>query len=359
MSRSRLNARRLGAALAVIAAFAIPTALMPSASAQTVPDQPPAVVDQLAKGAQPAATAPPTSYPEPASPPASSSAGGEAPLRAGTLHRAAFYHLDLEPVAVQSLTVGSDTVVCYTPQTHVGCTQPKTAPLAGDLLRWAGNARWLFNRHLGLHYQRIAHLGVAGRTNGKYGGSGYDYEELESFEWTFNPVLVMNVGWDYRATVCCPGAGDPTNPTPRAKHGPFISMGWRFGPTTVVGKPFALSLRTTFVDHEFNAAAQSGLARGVTDIGRKNEYVPTLYWNIPIYHQNRFVPFLGWEYYTTFFDNRPTLSYTNRKVFGLAMRLTNDFSVRIIDKNDQNWNVGPDGTHKAYMQVEAAYRIRK
>jgi hypothetical protein len=247
MSRSRLNARRLGAALAVIAAFAIPTALMPSASAQTVPDQPPAVVDQLAKGAQPAATAPPTSYPEPASPPASSSAGGEAPLRAGTLHRAAFYHLDLEPVAVQSLTVGSDTVVCYTPQTHVGCTQPKTAPLAGDLLRWAGNARWLFNRHLGLHYQRIAHLGVAGRTNGKYGGSGYDYEELESFEWTFNPVLVMNVGWDYRATVCCPGAGDPTNPTPRAKHGPFISMGWRFGPTTVVGKPFALCARRSSI----------------------------------------------------------------------------------------------------------------
>lgn len=359
MSRSRLDARRIGAVLAAVAAFAIPTVLMPHASAQTVADQPPAAADSATTGAQPAPSSAPQTFPQPASPPASSSAGGIAPVRAGTLRRSKFYHFDFEPVAVQSLTVGSDTVVCYTPQTHVGCTQPKTAPLPGDLLRYAGNARWNFNRHLALHYQRIAHLGVAGRTNGKYGNSGYDYEELESLEWTFSPVLVLNAGWDYRATVCCPGAGDPTNPTPRAKHGPFISMAWRFGPDTIVGKPFALGLRTTFVDHEFNAAAQSGLARGVTDIGKKNEYVPTLYWNIPIFHQNKLVPFLGWEYYSTFFDNKPTLSYTNRKVFGFALRLTDKINVRVTDKNDQNWNVGPDGTHKSYLQIEAGYRFRQ
>jgi hypothetical protein len=322
-------------------ALAIATALTFTASAETLPTSAPSAA--------------------PTSAPALTAQTGE---RSAGRPRGGFHHLVLEPTLVQSENVGSDTVLCFHATSHVGCKNPTTAVLPGDLLRVAGNARWNFNRHLGLRYQRIAHLGIGGRTGGsganaKYGNSGYDYEELESVEWSFNPYLSFNTGWDYRATVCCPGAGDPNNPTPREKQGPFLAASWRFGPNTRIGKPLTLALRTTFVNHRFDALAQAGLSRGQTDAGRKNEYVPTIYYNIPVYGQTKVNPFAGIEYYGTYFDNKPSISLTYRKVIGLAFRASPVLSFRAIVKNDQNYATGPDATHKSYLQLEATYRYER
>jgi hypothetical protein len=321
----------------------------------------PAFADEPADAPSAAPSAVAAAAPQPTSPTGASPASGAVPPRAR--RREAFHHLDLEPTLVQAENVGGDTKICYTAHTLPGCKQPTNAVLPGDLLRVAGNARWNFNRHLGLHYQRIAHLGIGGRTGGstnpKYGTSGYDYEELEGVEWTFNPYLNFNTGWDYRATVCCPGAGDPNNATPREKQGPFMAAAWRFGPNTLIGKPFTVSERTVFVNHRFNAAAQSGLARGQTDTGRKNEYTSTIYYNQVVFHQAKVVPYVGLEYYSTYFDNRPSLSFTYRKVFGLAFRPNAGWTYRALVKNDQNYAAGPDATHKAYLQLDASYRFQR
>jgi len=359
MSRSRFQSCRWSAPLVVALAAAL-AVWAPGSPAVAQTDPPPA----------PAASALPDLFAADASPspvPATlAQYGGDPPHTTGQgRHKeSAFHHLLLEPTLAQSVNFGSDTIVCFHATTHVGCKNPTTAVLPGDLLRWAGNARWYFNRHLGVRYQRIAHLGVAGRTGGsganaKFGGSGYDYEELESLEWSFNPLLTVNAGWDYRARVCCPGAGDPTNPTPREKQGPFLQASWRTGPDTRIGRILTLSLRTTFVNHRFEPTAQSVLARGQTDAGRKNEYVPTAYLNLPVYGQTKVVPFYGIEYYGTYFDNQPSISLTYRKTYGFNYRASKLLSFRAQVKNDQNYAAGPDAAHKAFLQLEATYRIEK
>jgi len=288
--------------------------------------------------------------------------GGAAPSRNITLRRHRFRRLIFEPTLVQTENVGSDTKLCFNALSAPGCTQPKTAVFPGDLLRIAGNFRYYFTPHIDVHVQRIEHTGIAGRTYTStgaptYGGSGEDYEMLYSAEYTFTPDVVANVGWDYRARVCCPGAGDPTNPTPRAMQAPFISAGWRFGPQTRIGRPLSATLRVDFVNHHFDAAAQASLPHGQTDSGRKATYTPTIYYNIPVYGQRKFVPYVGYEHYGTYFDNSAAIGLTNRTVFGAAFHLTDKFTLSAQVKNDINYpNIG-NGTHKAWAQIIAGYRF--
>jgi hypothetical protein len=262
-----------------------------------------------------------------------------------------FEHIEIEPTLVETISTGSDV--------H----QPGGAPnaLPYDLLRLTGQARYRFNKHFAIQYQRIAHTGSAGRNykNGKasYGGSGYDYEERELAVWTFSPLLNVRAGYHYRARVCCAGAGDP-NAIPRFLGGFMTDVTWRTFKPGLGGRPLSLNFRYEQNDHRFSEAAQANLVRGDYDSGQKPTFSISGYANFYIYHQTKLVPYVGEEYYSTYFSNSPHMSITNRKVYGAAYAISNDATLRAFVKNDQNvGNIGGDVSHKSYMQIELSYRF--
>jgi hypothetical protein len=262
-----------------------------------------------------------------------------------------FEHIEIEPTLNETISTGSDV--------HQPGGPPNALPY--DLLRLTGQARYRFSTHFAIQYQRIAHTGTAGRNykNGKasYGGSGYDYEERELAVWTFNPLLNVRAGYHYRARVCCAGAGDPTA-IPRFLGGFMTDVTWRTYKPGLGGRPLAINFRWEQNYHRFDEAAQANLVRGDYDSGQKPTFSISGYANIYIYHQTKLVPYVGEEYYSTYFSNSPHMSITNRKVYGAAYALSNDATFRAFVKNDQNvGNIGGDVSHKSYMQMELSYRI--
>lgn len=350
------------AAAALAAALALGIAPASATAAQTAPAELQTTSAIAADALVDAAAAQPTPAPAgtaaPGAPPASPPVNTEAappPQRVPRGPKRRFEHLEIAPTLQYTISSGGDVI----PQNG---TKPNTLPF--DLLRITGDARWRFNSHLGLMYQRIAHTGSAGRTfkNGKpnYGGSGYDYEERELAVWQFDPYLAYRAGYHYRARVCCPGAGDPTG-IPRFLGGFFTDLSYRFGPNTIGGKPITTSFRWEQNYHRFTAAAQKNLTRGDYDSGQKPTFAYTLYSNFYFYHQTKLVPYYGIEYFSTYFSNNPHMSETYRKVYGVAYRAGSDLTWRFYVKNDQpnGLAAGPDASHKSTAFLEATYRFHR
>ena len=361
MSGSSLGMHRIGTAFALSAAvFGCMMVGPRAARADELPGLnggPPPILDRADDAAAPRAQATANPNAPPASPPVNTEAAPPPPgKRAARAQARKFEHWEIAPTLQYTISSGGDVI----PQT--GTAPPNDLPY--DLLRITGDARYRFNKHLGLMYQRIAHTGSAGRQYKKgkpsYGGSGYDYEERELATWQFDPFLTYRAGYHYRARVCCPGAGDP-NGIPRFLGGFFTDLSWRLGPDTIGGKPITTSFRWEQNYHRFTAAAQKNLARGDYDSGQKPTFAYTLYSNFYFYHQTKLVPYYGIEYFSTYFSNNPHMSVTYRKVYGMAYRATSDLTWRFYVKNDQpnGLAAGPDTSHKSTSFLEATYRFHR
>ena len=286
--------------------------------------------------------------------PPSALPGKKTPAKKGKARK--FEHLDLAPTLQYTMSSGSDVI----PQ-RAG---PPPNALPYDLWRIVGDARYRFNSHLGIQYQRISHTGGGGRTYRKgqpnYSGSGYDYEERELATWAFNPLLTYRAGYHYRARVCCPGAGDP-NGIPRFLGGFFTDLSWKFGPNGLEGKPLTTSFRWEQNYHRMTSQAQKNIPRGDYDSGQKPTFAYTLYTNAYVYHQSKLVPYGGIEYFSTYFSNNPHMSVTYRKVYGIAYKATPDIGYKFYIKNDQpnGLAAGGDATHKSTAFFEATYRFHR
>lgn len=276
--------------------------------------------------------------------------------KTGTKKARKFEHLELAPTLQYTMSSGSDVI----PQK----AGPLPNALPYDIYRLVGDARYRFNSHFGVQYQRISHTGGSARTYRKgvsnYPGSGYDYEERELATWAFNPLLTYRAGYHYRARVCCPGAGDP-NGIPRFLGGFFTDLSWKFGPNGMEGKPLTTSFRYEQNYHRMTAAAQKNIPRGDSDSGQKPTFAYSAYANVYVYHQAKLVPYGGIEYFSTYFSNNPHMSVTYRKVYGVAYRATENIGWKFYIKNDQpnGLAAGGDATHKSTAFLEATYRFHR
>jgi len=282
-----------------------------------------------------------------------------APVLAPRRAPAKFYHWEITPVIQETWSTGSDIIPKGQGVKAIGTPAGNTLPL--DITRLIGVARYRFNNHVGLRFQRIAHTGATGRVKprpgggGTFGGHSEDYEERFLMDWTFNPDIVTSTGYAIRTRQCCPAAGAFGNLNPRIHTGFFTETSYRFGPNTIGGKPFTTSLRYELDKHNPPHPATG-------DEGTKPTWNYTLYGNMYFYHQAKLVPYVGIEYFSTIFSYSAAMTETYRKVYGMAYRATPDLNYRLYVKNDQSGGSlasSGDSAHKSSLFLEAGYRFQR
>ncbi len=371
---------RAGAALLMSAAmFACIVAAASPARADELPGlngAPAPVVDGtpiLAPADQaspkPSAAPSPNSAP-PVSPPVNTDAAPAPPGRGTGANRGTgarpsrrFEHWEVAPTVQFTFSTGSDIVPRGRGQNSTGSPAGNTEPL--DVIRLTGDIRYRFNTQYGLYFQRIEHTGATGRVRpitptkanplgGTYGGQSEDYEERFLLTDQFNPFLTARAGYAIRTRTCCPAAGAIGNKAPRIHTGFFSDISWRFGPTTIGGKPLTTSFRWEEYRHRTTIPVPAN------DQGVKPTFAFTLYSNFYFYHQTKLVPYYGIEYFSTYFSYAPQMSETYRKVYGVSYRATRDLTWRTYVKNDQSGGVlasSGDSAHKSTLFLEGTYRL--
>ncbi|MFN2462172.1 MAG: hypothetical protein ABR591_16075 [Candidatus Velthaea sp.] len=332
-----------------------PVAGPPPVDVVSVPADQPSAAPQASSSPNAAASAPP------ASPPVNTEAapaprGTAAPSRGGRAAFRKFEHWEIAPTLMQTWSTGKDIVPPGPRPFTTSAGGGNTLPL--DVLRLTGEARYRFNNRLGLQFQRIDHTGATGRvrptrTGGTFGGHSEDYEERFLGTYAFNSYFAARAGYAMRTRTCCPAAGAFGNRNPRIHTGFFSDIAWRFGPNTIGGKPISTSFRwEEYRHHPVNPPTG--------DQGVKPTFSFTTYSNFFLYHQTKFVPYYGIEYFSTYFSYAPAMSETFRKVYGVAYRATRDLSYRVYVKNDQSGGIlasSGDSAHKSTLFGEATYRF--
>ena len=378
MSLLTFGARRALAAGAAVAGLVL--AASPPAGAQTMPVQsvaaaPATVPDSpllsqswdgspVVAADQPQTQSSPNPNSSPAATPQSSTGAAPPPPGRRTEQQRAgrrFEHWEVTPTVQFTFSSGSDIVPIGGGAFNIGSPPGNTLPL--DIIRIVGDARYRMNSKWALQFQRIAHTGAAGRTRpvafsknnpigGTYSGHSEDYEERFLLTDTFNPFLTARAGYAIRTRECCPAAA--VNPAgPRIHTGFFSDISWRFGPNTIGGKPWTTSFRWEEYKHNTKVPRPAG------DEGTKPTFQFTFYSNFYVWHQTKFVPYYGIEYFSTYFSYSTTMTQTYRKVYGVAYRATPDLTWRTYVKNDQSGGIlaTADSAHKSTLFLEAAYRL--
>jgi len=210
-----------------------------------------------------------------------------------------------------------------------------------------------------LYERRDNHVDLGGRTfkKGKasYGGLSQDLEYDTGLAYEVSKQLEIGEEFMYRYRVCCPGAGDPANATPRREQGLRTQVTYLAGPLTRIGRPLRLRVEGNYVNHHLDLGL--GLPAGTPVLGKT--WVPkvsaTL--TVPVYGQTKVVPYFTVEHYSDFYDNNLTPSMTNRTYIGIRVRGTALTSYRAYIKSEHQANPGGDVSHKVVLFLESSFKF--
>jgi hypothetical protein len=212
---------------------------------------------------------------------------------------------------------------------------------------------------LRLFERRENHVDLGGRQfkKGKpsYGGLSDDLEYDTGIAVLLTKQLEVAQEFMYRYRVCCPGSGDPANPSPRIEQGLRTDVTYLAGPLTRIGRILRLRVEGNYVNHHVDLGL--GLPAGTPVLGKT--WVPkvaaTL--SVPVYGQTRVIPYFTVEHYSDFYDNNLTPSMTNRTFYGIRIRGTSFASYRAYVKSEHQTNPGGDVPHKVELYLESSFRL--
>jgi hypothetical protein len=210
-----------------------------------------------------------------------------------------------------------------------------------------------------LYEKRDNHVDLGGRTfkKGKanYGGFSQDLEYDTGIAYEVSKQLEIGEEFMYRYRVCCPAAGDPTNPNPRSEQGLRSQITYLAGPLTRIGRPLRLRVEGNYVNHHLDLGA--GLPAGTPVLGKTWVSRVSATLSVPLYGQTKVVPFFTVDHYSDLFDNNPTPSMTNRTYLGIRMRGTPFTSYRAFIKSEHQTNPGGDVSHKVVLVLESSFKF--
>lgn len=205
---------------------------------------------------------------------------------------------------------------------------------------------------------RSNHFSVSGRRYKKgkpdYSGAGWDLEYDGGLSFAASKDLTLLEEYVYRYRVCCPNAGDPRNSKPRILQGPRTQITYLAGPQTRIGRPLRLRAEATYAIHHLDLGF--GLPAGTPVLGNTWVSKVSAYLSVPVYGQRQFVPFVGVEHFSDFFDNQRVPSMTNRTEVGFRLRGTPFVSYRAYVKNDHQTNPGGDVSHKVMLYFVTTFK---
>jgi hypothetical protein len=209
-------------------------------------------------------------------------------------------------------------------------------------------------------YYNAAHVAV-------YGNLGDDINDSYGLSYALTKSLSVDAGYTRRWRINFPAAGDPANPNPAVYSGAYLGAAWRFGPNTIVGKPFTLYATATDVDHVLNSAARAALPNKGAGIHTPGwEVVCTscgLSVRFPVFHQAVFVPRLNYQYSANYADSSVYVPYTNILEWGAdiipAKFVTFTITVRTFNGHELGYPYPtPQNQHYSYVNISANFHAR-
>lgn len=202
--------------------------------------------------------------------------------------------------------------------------------------------------------------------NGKaiFPTAGLDLTDEIGLAYAVTANFSVSAGYFHRARQCCPGAGDPTNNNPIQYTGPYVGLSESFGPNTVIGKPFSVTVLAHYVDHHLNQGALASLTPGTVDHGKLWTIDPAIVTaRIPIAHQRRVVPSVSWIYFGTYFDNAPVPLISTAIQYGLTITGSPLVDYSVMARTFNQYRQGtpfpePQGAHYSWLQFSATFHGR-
>lgn len=276
---------------------------------------------------------------------ASANDAGHPKKKAKSKKRKPFVQLNLS--LEKSYAIGADQI-------------PPQGALNDNEIMPAGSLTLNLTPRLRLVESRLNHFSIGGRrykgakNTPSFSGLGYDIEYRTTLAYALAKDLELSEAYAYRWRTCCPGAGDPLNNKPRLRHELITGLTYKFGPNTVVGKPLQVHVEAAINDHHLDLG--TGLPAGTPVLGRALLGKETFYSQVPAFGKN-FVPYFGFEHFTSIFDNQLVPSTINRSIFGFRINGNSFMSYRAYVKNDHETNPGGNVSHKVSLYLETTFKF--
>ena len=210
-----------------------------------------------------------------------------------------------------------------------------------------------------LYERRENHFDLGGRTfkSGKpsYGGFSPDLEYDTGLSYDISRDITLGEEFMYRWRVCCPGSGDPANPTPRIEQGLRTNLGFNLGPQTKIGKVLRITASANYVNHHPDLGLK--LPGGTPVLGKT--WVPKVTATVqaPVLNQTRVIPFFTVEHYSDFYDNNLTPTMTNRTYYGIRVPGNAFMGYRFYVKSEHQTNPAGDVPHKVELYLETSFKF--
>lgn len=200
-----------------------------------------------------------------------------------------------------------------------------------------------------------ADVGGARYKNGRpdYGGFGRDTENQEGLSWDFARDLSLDLAYRERHRVCCPAATDVKSG--RYFTGVLGGITYTFGPRTRIGKPFKAYAEETFVNHHLVSSVK--IPKGQSDFGKRTLFKGSIAAQFELFGQQRVVPWVEYQNFSTIFDNNLVPSHTNRSIVGLQIKGTRYVSYKAYMKNDHQYGAGADVPHSVNLYLTASFKF--
>ena len=198
-----------------------------------------------------------------------------------------------------------------------------------------------------------ADVGGARWKNGRpdYGGFGRDTENQEGLAWNFAPDLALDLAYRERHRVCCPSG----SVSGRYYTGVLGGITYTFGPRTRIGKPFRAYVEETYVNHHLIAGVK--IPKGQHDIGKRTLFKGSISAQFEVFGQQRVVPWVEYQNFSTLFNNNLVPSHTNRSIVGIQIKGTPFVSYRAFMKNDHQYGAGADVPHSVNLYLSASFKL--
>ena len=200
-----------------------------------------------------------------------------------------------------------------------------------------------------------------------YGNLGDDINDSYGLSYALTKSLSVDAGYTRRWRINFPAAADPANANPAVYSGAYIGTAWRFGPNTIVGKPFTLYATAVDVDHRANPAAVYALPRH--GIG-----TPVPGWEIactscgfsvrfPVFHQAVVVPRVNYLYTANYADSSIYPPYANVIEYGVDIVPATFLTFTITARNFNGHKIGypypnPQDQHYSWINISANFHTR-
>lgn len=205
-----------------------------------------------------------------------------------------------------------------------------------------GQAQFRITSRLRAFYRRVNHASIDGKRNGKYGGGAWDLESQEGLAYGgLLPGLTVDAFYRERHRIY--GSNNVGTSTPRFYTGVSMGVTQVFGGETIVGRPYRLYVEATDVDHHLDAGVP--IPPGQFDLGKHVIYRLAFRTQVPVYGQNKVVPYFEAINFEDYFNNNLQPSHTNRQIMGVAVRGTRYVGWDFYVKNDHQYDPLGDVPH--------------